>query len=359
MITQKKVGVFSESDVWEYTMVNSHGMEVSVLNYGGIIRRIIYPDKYGNKKNRILAYEDMTLYEENSMFLGALIGRIAGRIANASCEIPNGPSLIFERNEKSCNLHGGSRGFHHCFWQITGKEMETEDSLILYYTDKEHDGWCGDMHVRVTYTLNNSDELRIHYHAESNKIGLCNMTNHMYFNLDGIDTSPTILSHELQLAADSVQFVDAETIPTGHFAPCDSEKIFDFRTLRRIGQYGMSVHPQQRLVHGGYDHAFHFVGKNHVGKLKSRESGIRVGFETQEEAVVVYTCNKVNHDIKLESGWAVPHAGITLETQAFPDRIHSESPEKVIITPERPYDSETVFAFSIVRDSLRIPSLFL
>ena len=358
MIAKKKAGTFSETDVWEYTMVNSRGMEVSVLNYGGVVHRIIYPDKLGNKKNRILAYKDISLYEENPMFLGALIGRIAGRIADARCDIPQSPSIALEKNEGSCNLHGGNNGFHHCCWRITPKEMQAEDCLVLDYSDREHDGWCGDLQVQVTYTLNDSDELRIRYHAESNKTGLCNMTNHMYFNLDGIDISPTILSHELQLAADSVQLVDAETIPTGQFASCDKEKIFDFRTLREIGKYGMSTHAQQKLVHGGYDHAFRFAENGHAGKLLSRKSGVCVDFKTSEESVVVYTCNKAGHDIVLENGWSAPHAGITLETQALPDRIHSESPEKVIITPEKPYDSETVFAFSHVRDFVQFPYLF-
>ncbi len=358
MIIKKRIGNFSGQDVWEYTMANSHGMEVSILNYGGIVHRIIYPDKHGRKKNRILAYEAIALYEENPMFMGALIGRIAGRIANAGCRVPNGPILTLEKNEGTCNLHGGSRGFHHCFWQVMEQESESVDSLILKHVDEEHDGWPGDMHVCVTYALNDIDELRIHYQARTNKIGLCNMTNHMYFNLDGVDITPDISSHELQLAADGVQFVDASTIPTGDVARCDEEKIFDFRSLRKVGKYGMDAHPQQQLVHGGYDHAFCFSDKHRTGRLQSRKSGVRVDITTQEESVVVYTCNKVDRNIKLEYGPLTKHAGITLETQALPDRIHSYAPEKVLLTPEKPYESTTIFAFSNVRDSLRIPALF-
>lgn len=359
MIENEKLGAFHGLDLWEYTMKNTHGMEVSVLNYGGIIRRIIYPDKFNHKRNRILAYEDISLYEENPMFLGAVIGRVAGRIANASCHLPNGSSLHFEKNEGTCSLHGGDGGFHHCFWHIIPIEEDKEDRLALDYVDLEHDGWPGDLNVRVTYSLNESDEFRIHYHADSNKIGLCNMTSHMYFNLDGIGASPTILDHELSLQADCVQSVDAKTIPTGQFISCADEKIFDFRTLRRIGEYGMDAHLQQKLVHGGYDHAFRFAGKEHIGKLLSRKSGICVDFQTSEESVVVYTCNKVQSKILLEEGKLIPHAGIALETQALPDRIHSESPERVIIALGRPYDSETVFSFSNIRNSRSIPLLFL
>lgn len=361
MITKKKVASFRNRDVWEYTMKNNHGMEVSVLNYGGVIHRLVYPDRNGIKKNRILAYKDMDIYEENPMFFGALIGRIAGRISQAMYSLQDGKVIHLEVNEGHCNLHGGSQGFHHCFWEVTSESTEQTDSLSLEHIDVPHDGWESKLHVTVTYSLTNQDELRLHYHVETNAPDICNMTNHMYFNLDGMDASAGILSHELYIGAEQVQLVDQDTIPTGEYLDCSTEPVFDFRKLRSIGMYGMEHHPQQSLVHDGYDHAFRFTGSSHVAKLISQQSGICLEVCTSEEAVVVYTCNKVDQAYPLENGILKKYAGVTLETQALPDRIHSSNPNEIIITPDNPYDSETVFSFSSLDDMetmRRIPLLF-
>lgn len=48
-------------------------MQVSVLNYGGIITKILFYDKNGIKDNRILAYKDISLYKDNPMFLVQLL----------------------------------------------------------------------------------------------------------------------------------------------------------------------------------------------------------------------------------------------------------------------------------------------
>lgn len=358
MIISRKVASFRGRDVWEYTMKNEHGMEVAVLTYGGVIHRLVYQDQSGRKKNRILAYRDIGDYEENPMFFGALIGRVAGRISQAMYHLPQGKTIYLDANEGRCCLHGGRRGFHHCFWNITPRRDGDTDVLLLEHVDPPHDGWESEWHVTVAYSLSSHDDLRLQYHVETDRPDLCSLTNHMYFNLDGMDAPDGVLQHALRLDADAVQLVDAETIPTGAFLRCEEEPVFDFRGLRPIGKYGMEAHPQQSLVQGGYDHAFRFSGRPHTGELVSRMSGICLDVRTSEEAVVVYTCNKVERAYPLEEGHLRRYAGVTLETQALPNCIHTANPDSVIITPERPYDSETVFSFSHLRDAGRIPLLF-
>ena len=82
MISKEKVARFYNKDVYQYNLKNTAGMQVSVLNYGGIITKILFYDKNGIKDNRILAYKDISLYKDNPMFFGAIIGRIAGRVSN-------------------------------------------------------------------------------------------------------------------------------------------------------------------------------------------------------------------------------------------------------------------------------------
>lgn len=168
MISKEKVARFYNKDVYQYNLKNTAGMQVSVLNYGGIITKILFYDKNGIKDNRILAYKDISLYKDNPMFLGAIIGRIAGRISNGTYKL-DGSLYNLEKNEKDRHLHGGTAGFHHCFWNADIKEDNRKSILQLRLIDKEHDGFVGDLSVLVEYSLDNDNILEIHYFVETNK----------------------------------------------------------------------------------------------------------------------------------------------------------------------------------------------
>lgn len=354
MITHEIVGDFQKKSVEQYTMKNKNGMEIDVLNYGGVIRRIFLLDKNGEKSNRILAYKDIALYEENPMFLGALIGRVAGRIIDGKFSLPGyQQEYQLERNERDCHhLHGGLHGFSHQFWKVTVESEDNRDILQLSLTDPPHDGYPGTLKVTVQYSLYDNNTFEIHYHAESDTISLCNMTSHMYFNLLGTKHYDTILHHKLWMNADQVGEVDENTLPTWRYIDCKKDNVFDFTALRSIGKYGMAQHEQQKMVHGGYDHAFKFRDGDGRLSLFDEMSGINIAVSTNEEAVIIYTCNKIEKFCELEGGILRQHAGITIETQALPDRIHSDEPEKVIVTPVHPYDSVTRFVFSVKREDV-------
>lgn len=67
-----------------FTLVNNNGMEVSCLNYGGVITRILTPDRDGNFENVVLGFKNYEDYLANPNYFGALIGRVAGRVQDAS-----------------------------------------------------------------------------------------------------------------------------------------------------------------------------------------------------------------------------------------------------------------------------------
>ena len=348
MICQERAAEFAKGSVDQYTMRNKNGMEVAILNYGGVVRRIVFADKAGEKDNRILSYRDVSFYEENPMFFGAVIGRVAGRIKHGAFCLDDGKLHLLERNEGRQHLHGGTDGFHHRFWTVKPIEENGLDRLELRLQDKSHDGYPGDLDVCVTYTLSEDNVWRIEYHAETDVPTICNMTNHTYFNLAGALKHRDVLEHDLQIHADRVACVDEKTLPTGAYIETEKDEVFNFAGRRELGQYGMCGHPQLDVVQGGYDHAFLLNKKSREDMvLYEKHSGIKVAVKTSEEAVVVYTCNKVPLPYPLEQGTLKPHAGVTLETQAMPDRIHSTKPETVLITKEKPYDSYTTYAFSI------------
>ena len=75
-------------DKWtEYTLSNDNGMSVSFLNYGGIITKLITPNQDGLLENVVLGYQHYEAYEQNPNYFGAIIGRVAGRVQDASFEL--------------------------------------------------------------------------------------------------------------------------------------------------------------------------------------------------------------------------------------------------------------------------------
>lgn len=61
-------------------MTNDVGMKVEVLNLGATLTKVIVPDKEENFENVVLEWQDINVYEENPGYIGATIGRMAGRI---------------------------------------------------------------------------------------------------------------------------------------------------------------------------------------------------------------------------------------------------------------------------------------
>src|SRR5262245_49188142 len=83
-ITEKPFGTFEQKPVTEYTITNAKGMQVSVINYGGTVTRLVVPDKNGTMGDVVTGFESLDGFlQKGDPFFGALIGRYGNRIANA------------------------------------------------------------------------------------------------------------------------------------------------------------------------------------------------------------------------------------------------------------------------------------
>lgn len=328
----------------EYTLTNDRGMSVSMLDFGGIITKILVPDNNGKVENVVLGYKNHADYEQNPNFFGALIGPVAGRIQNASFELDE-KKYQLETNEGDHHLHGGSAGFHQVIWQADTFQTEETVGLKLTHTSKDGvGGYPGNVVAIVTYTLNNDNALIIDYLAKTDQSTPIALTNHTYFNLSG-DLKRTVDNHEISMDSHYFAELDEELIPTGRKLNV-SGTAFDFRQGRKLAEGFEQPSKQNQIAGGGYDHYFMFEQNKDV-IVKEEQSGRVLTVQTNQPGMVMYTANGLDDGLELSEGLSKKHLGVCFETQGSPASLHHTGFPSVILKAEETYQKQTVFSFGI------------
>ena len=349
-IEKKEFGTTEDNvTVYQFVLSNKNGMEISVINYGGIITSLKAKDRNGKYQDIVLGFNSLPPYEDENPYFGALIGRYGNRIANGNFKL-DGQSYKLDINNPPNHLHGGLKGFHKVVWKPKEILNDSDVSLELTYLSKHmEEGYPGNLDVKVTYTLNNKDELSVFYEAETDKKTIINLTQHSYFNLSG-NFSNDILDHEIRINADSFLPVDETLIPTGEIRSVLGSP-FDFRKSKLIGQ-DIDTNNKQIEFGKGYDHCW--VINNQSNGLRSvatayhSESGRVLDVYSDLPGLQFYSGNFLDGTLKSKKvGYYELRSGFCLETQHYPDSPNQENFPSVILKPGDVYKSNTVFKFSV------------
>ena len=343
--------------VFRYTLSNARGMEVKILTYGGIIQTLRVPDRHGHRTNVTLGFATLNDYIStgNSPYFGAIIGRYANRIANASFTL-DGVTYHLNANNGPNTLHGGTVGFDKKVWTVTGTSTTSDSAVLqLHLVSPDGDqGYPGTLTVDVTYTLTNDDEIKIDYHATTDKPTIVNLTNHAYWNLAG-EGSGTIYDHRLWLDANHYLPVDMNLIPTGEFAPVAGTP-FDFTHRQAIGARIREGVPQIVIAHG-YDHNYvlnrpspNDTSMLHAASVRDPVSGRQLDIFTDQPGIQFYSGNFLDGTLVGTSGRTYRQSdGFALETQHYPDSPHHQGDPNwpsVVLRPGQVYQTTTIYRFS-------------
>lgn len=328
-----------------YTLSNGKGMKAEVTDLGAILVRVLVPDAAGKVDDLVLGFDDGESYYGNDSFFGTVIGPCANRTGGAAYTL-DGVNYQLDKNDGENNLHTHKQlGFHKRLWNA-----ETGENSVTFSLEDEdgHLGFPGNKKVSVTYSLNEDNELKLHYHAASDKKTIINLTNHSYFNLDGHGAG-NIEEHELWLGTSHFTPVVPGSIPTGEIRAVAGTPM-DFTQPKKIGR-DIREDYEQLLLTGGYDHNFVIDDWDgtlrHIATVKGPKSGRVMKAYTTLPGVQFYAGNFIDVQQGKEGVTYGKRCGFALETQYFPDTIHHENFPSYVFGGEngRDYDSVTVYKF--------------
>ncbi len=343
---QKFYGMIGADSVFEYTLTNTSGMVVKIINYGAAVTHVMVPDKSGQMGDVVLGFDSLSGYlQAANPYFGCIVGRYANRIANARFTL-EGKEYKLAANNNGNSLHGGLKGFDKVTWTLKGKEINDEHSTLgfQYHSSDGEEGYPGNMEITVAYTLLPTNELKIDYIATTDKPTPVNLTNHCYFNLSA-GTDSTILEHGLMLKADKYTPVNDKLIPTGKIEDVKGTPM-DFNTSKKIGN-------DIAQVSGGYDHNWVLTRSGHgtelIGSLYHAASGRLMEVFTSQPGIQFYSGNFLDGSLKNTKGGVkyIKHAGLCLETQHFPDSPNQPSFPNTILKPGETYNHTTIYKFSV------------
>jgi len=378
--------------VYRYTLRNARGMKVQIITYGATVQTIWVPGRNGRSADVVLGFKTLADYVKfnsppvaptTGVYFGETVGRYANRIAkgqfsldqpgvgkvNYTLPVNNGPNA----------LHGGIVGFGNHIWGDKPVATKSAVGVQLTLVSPNGDegaaagspgcpngctGYPAQIKVVLTYTLNNRNQLVLHYtttNQSKNLNTILNLTNHSYFNLAGESSFPgSAYGQLIRINANKYTPTDTTSIPLGFNAsvfgtPFNFTRFFPMGA--RIADVSAPDHSpgfNQLLEAQGYDHNWVLnpghngpLGLNLAANALDPRSGRELTVWTDQPGVQFYTSNFLTGTLVGISGHAYRQGqAYTFETQHFPNSPNQPNFPSTELKAGQTQETTTIFAFS-------------
>ncbi len=347
-VTQEAFGHLPDGrEVRIFTLTNRHGLRARVSEFGAVLVSMEAPDRFGKSADLTLGYDTLAGWLDNPAYLGATCGRFGNRIGSGKFTLDGKEHVLATNNDPGgipCHLHGGLTGFNKILWsgRITDEGVE-----FSYVSPHGEEGYPGNLTVRVTYALTESNELVWSAEATTDAPTIINIIHHSYWNLSG-DPSTAADDHLLEINAASYLPTDAGMIPTGEIAPVAGTPM-DFTKPTVIRERSEQDFEALRIGNG-YDHCWVLNGGGGVrlaARLKDPNSGRVMEVHTDQQGVQIYAGNFLDGSISGKHGVQyLRRGGVCLETQRFPDSPNKPAFPSCVLRPGETYRHVMIHKFS-------------
>lgn len=337
-----------KGDITVYTLTNRQGAVVRLSSLGAGILDVIVPDRDGNMADVVLGYANPADYLYDGPCMGKVPGRYANRIGAGEFTLA-GKKYQLAINNGPNALHGGPEGFQNQIWE---SRIE-DDNIVFNYTSADgEEGYPGELTAAAIYNWNDRNELSLDLLAMSKGKTVVNLTNHVYFNLNG-DGAGSMLDHELQLFASKYLETDDNLLPTGQLLDVKDTPM-DFTEGKTIGRdmtaENMANFPALKAGKG-YDTCYvidnwHKHTLTQAARLSSPKTGRWLEVYTTQPGVQIYGGNWLKGCPKSRTGNDYQdYDGVAIECQGFPDAPNKRHFPCQILGPGERYEQSIVFKF--------------
>ncbi len=115
-IQKAPFGLVEGKPVDIYTLTNSKGMVARITNYGAIVTSLLVPDRTGALGDVVLGFDSVNDYVEKSPYFGAIVSRVANRIANATFRLEERPTSLLPTTRPTTCMVGRRDGTRSSGW---------------------------------------------------------------------------------------------------------------------------------------------------------------------------------------------------------------------------------------------------
>lgn len=332
--------------VQAWTLTGRAGIVLEVLTYGGIVAKLMIPDRTTEWLDLVLGFSDLSSYITANACFGAITGRVAGRISNGRFQL-DGKTYSLECNNPPNHLHGGTQGFDKRIWTaMPASRHDGAPSLCLsYFSHDGEEGYPGNVEVSVTYTVTDDNWFLIETEATTDKATPFSLTHHSYFNLGG-EGSGSIEDHLLQVDSDVLVPSDENLSLLDRRESVDGRPE-DLRAPKLLSD----LIPLLHLNHG----ALYEVQRPatagdmvRVAELTHPASGRMLTCFTNETHLQTYTASAFDGTWIGKSGMPYgKYAGLCLECEGYANGANAPEIGDIILRPGTPLRRRTAYAFSV------------
>ena len=338
--TDQIFGVLADGkEVHLYTV--SHGnLTFSATNYGACLTSLIVPDKNNRKDDIIVGHATLQGYIANWMCHGAIVGRYANRISNASFKIDDNEYFLNKNGENGSCLHGGYDSYARKLWDCKTFSDSTGSGLIFSRTSYDGEqGFPGNLEIQVIYSITDKNSFSMRICAKTDKKTHVNLINHSYYNLKGIQTC-CIDDLLVKIHSDKLVETDSNNLPTGKILNIKDTN-FDFTDFRNISE-------AIKINEKNFDNCYYFENNDSitpVAEVLDQVSGRGMKVISNQVGLQLYT---PIYERPFFGQYGIPAFGngaLCLETQALPDSPNQPNFPSTLLLPNQLYESITNLDF--------------
>ena len=291
-------------------------LSVDVIEYGARLGQISWHHASGRTQELTWGCADLASYEQDQQYLGAVVGPVANRLANATYQ-DGERTVALESNWGGHQLHGGALGLHQQNWQgeLVVDSRGPAVELTTVHSDGT-DGYPGNLSIKVKYVLAENEQLQIEMLAMCDQRRPVSLTTHPYFQL-----SKTGADQQLTVFAQRYLVTDEEQIPTGLLKP--SSTLFG-RPLRTSSVDGLSL-----------DHTFIFDDEQSSALAELQTNDLTLQVFSNQPALQVYIARSEREQ-----------TAVCLEPHGYVDAPNQRDFPNILLAPGEVYCNRICYAFS-------------